>query len=259
MGIYIGLGDLHGQVGTLDRLKTVQSQYPTAVTVFMGDYIDSFGDNHGFELLEKIHDMQVTDPTHTIVLMGNHEQAALSFFYDSDNAWLSFGGDSTLEAVTDNFDIEQARLSVLDNHFDLLDWMEQMPMTYTAGKLCFVHAGLDMNLDDPIRDTSDYDRLWSRASYWYDPHEWGTFDKNKLNFSIITGHTANGKIMGRYFNEEKPDKEESDRSPIYAIQYPGEMPRYLMDGGVGEGDPKLLGNIGVFDSETGLLIDALED
>lgn len=32
-----------------------------------------------------------------------------------------------------------------------------------------------------------------------------------------------------------------------------------MDGGVGEGDPKLLGNIGVFDSETGLLIDALED
>lgn len=36
------------------------------------------------------------------------------------------------------------------------------------------------------------------------------------------------------------------------------MPCYFIDGSVGAGNPDLLGNIGVFDSETGLLIDKFE-
>lgn len=267
MSIVIALGDLHGQIGVMSRLKYLKTKYPTALTVFIGDYIDSYGENFGFELLDQIRAMQLADPDHTIVLMGNHEQAAVDFFEDkSQDAWLRFGGDNTLWTATVDLggadeSVGQERRYVLKRKRNLINWMSQLPLSYTRDMLYFVHAGLDLSLHDPISETSDHDRLWLRAKYWYSPNDWGTFAQNKLGMSIITGHTANGMIMGSYDQRltQKPDKCESEHSPIYTIKYPGEMPRYLMDGGVGEGNPDILGNIGVFDSKTGLLIDAIED
>lgn len=263
MTLFIALGDLHGQVKSLERLELLQSHYPDAITVFIGDYIDSFTENHGFELLKHIHEMQVANPKQTVVLGGNHEQGAQEFFDDpSSDGWLQFGGEDTLMVASgDEYggDPYQEREDLLDTDFGLIDWMGQLPLIYTAEKLCFVHAGLDLTLESPVTDTSDYDKLWSREKYWYDPTEWGTFNHNKLPLSIITGHTPNEKISGIYQNELKPEKFESYHSPIYTIEYPGEMPRYLMDGAVGEADPDLLGNVAVFDGETGLLIDAIED
>ncbi len=269
MSIFIGLGDLHGQVATLDQLRVVQERYPGAITVFIGDYIDTFGENQGFELIEQIRAMQLADSRHVVVLMGNHEQAAADFFDDEcKSAWLRFGGENTLTTAALSLggyqDVMQDRRLLLERKRGLIDWMRALPLTYTAGKLFFVHAGLDLTLADSIHETSDDDLLWIRAKYWYNGSlSWGTFGHNPLNFSLITGHTANGMIMGGYDGQsgtERPiDKQESEHSPIYTIQYPGEMPRYLMDGGVGEGDPRILGNIGVFDGETGLLIDKVED
>jgi len=267
MSIVIALGDLHGKTGVISRLKHLKTKYPAALTVFIGDYIDSFGENHGFELLEQIQAIQLADPNHTIVLMGNHEQAAVDFFEDeSQDAWLSFGGDNTLWTATINLggvdeNVAQERRFILERKRNLISWMSQLPLNYSQDKLYFVHAGLDLSLNDPISETSNHDRLLLRGKYWYSCNDWGTFAQNKLGMSIVTGHTANGMIMGSYDEKlvQRPDKCESEHSPIYAIQYPGEMPRYLMDGGAGEGDSRVLGNIGVFDSETGLLIDAVED
>ncbi|WP_338214771.1 hypothetical protein [Companilactobacillus muriivasis] len=269
MSIFIALGDLHEETKSLSRLKKIQAMYPEndTVTVFIGDYIDTFGPNSGFELLEKIHNMNEADPLHTVVLMGNHEQAAIDYFENPNNtAWLRFGGNETLKSEVNRLGGNQGTLSdrefVLNKRRDLINWVKSLPLTYQPGsknKIVFTHAGLDLTLKNPIRDTNNYDRLWMRANYWYDPNSWGIFGRNKLGVSVVTGHTPNGKIMGRYSENQKPEKFESNHSPIYTIQYPNEMPRYLMDGGIGEGDPKILGNIGVFDGETGLLINALED
>ncbi|AKP67465.1 metallophosphoesterase [Companilactobacillus ginsenosidimutans] len=267
MGIFIALGDLHGQMETLDRLEIVQKQYPTAKTIFIGDYIDCYGTNLGFDLLHEIHDMQMKNPSDVIVLMGNHEQAAIDYFEDPENdSWLRFGGDYTLRAVAKKLgskqDFSHDREFVLNHEHGLLDWVKQLPLTYYPGsdnKIVFTHAGLDLLLDDPIRDTSQTDHLWMRATYWYNPNFWGIFGHNKLDMSIVTGHTPTGNIMGEYEDDERPKKQESNRNPIYAIHYPGEYPRYLIDGGAGDGDSKKLGNIGVFDGETGMLIDAIED
>lgn len=268
MGLIIALGDLHGHVETLTRLKRVQAKYPGAITVFNGDFIDSYGPNQGFKLLEKIRTLQLADPQHTVVLMGNHEQAAVNFFDDErQRAWLTFGGDSTLKTVAASLDgdgnVSQDRQLILTHKPELLTWLRALPLTYTIGRLCFIHAGLDLTLADPIRDTSDHDRLWLRTSYWYaGSPNFGIFGRNPLPISIVTGHTTNGWISGKYARSEgqvPEDKIKSTDNSIYAIQYPGEFPRYLMDGGAGGNDLQDLGNIGVFDSETGMLIDKFED
>ncbi|WP_143463117.1 metallophosphoesterase [Levilactobacillus enshiensis] len=268
MGIVIALGDLHGQLGTLTRLRRVQAQFPEAVTVLIGDYIDCFGVNQGFDLIEDIRAMQLAEPSRTVVLMGNHEQAAVDFFDDAQRRdWLQFGGDNTLQSVATSLGasngITQDRQLVLDRKHELLDWMRALPLTYTVGKLCFVHAGLNLALENPIRDSSDDDRLWARDDYWYAGSPRHIFGRNPLATSIITGHTANGWIAGKYAgslgSDVPDDKIKSTDNSIYAIRYPGEFPRYLMDGGAGGGDPQVLGNIGIFDSDTGMLIDKVED
>src|SRR5699024_10865782 len=132
MTLFIALGDLHGQVKSLERLKLLQSRYPDAITVFIGDYIDSFTENHGFELLKQIQQMQVANPMQTVVLMGNHEQGAQEFFDDSSNdGWLQFGGKGTLMVASgDEYsgDPYQEREVLLDTGFGLIDWMGQLPL-----------------------------------------------------------------------------------------------------------------------------------
>lgn len=157
-------------------------------------------------------------------------------------------------------DFSKRRELALKGYGSLIDWMSNLPLIYQPekSKIVFVHAGLDLLLDNPVRDTTDFDRLWMRATYWYDANFWGTFGKNKLNFSIVSGHTPTSKISGKYFDDQGPIKKESDNNTILTIRYPNEFPRYIIDGGVGE-YPQAFGNIGVFDGGTGRLIDCFED
>jgi serine/threonine protein phosphatase 1 len=273
--IVIALSDLHSQLGALPRLRRVQARYPDATTVLIGDFIDCFGENNsGLTLLEDIRLMQSADPQHVKVLMGNHEAGALNFFanFNSDD-WLDYGGLSTLLAEAKRLNlvpngtsqIAQERLalttrkSLLTHKSALISWVAALPLTLTIGKLAFVHAGLNLTLASPLTDTSDYNRLWLRNSYFYTPNSWDIFAHNLSGYTLVSGHTPTGKVRGRYENDVMPAKSVSPSNSIYAIQYPGEPPRYLIDGGAGDHNPHQLGNIGVFDSDTGLLIDAVED
>lgn len=265
MAIVIALGDLHSQLATIPRLLQVQSLYPEAITVFLGDYIDCYGPNNGLALLAKIQTIQAQDSQHTVVLIGNHEQGLLDYLASpTQSAWLAYGGMETLRAATDDWTADKgplfARQLLLDHQLALITWLRQLPLTYTLGKLYFVHAGLDLTLASPLRDTSRHNKLWIDAKYWYAPNQWGTFAHNPLSYSIITGHTPTARITGKYEGNVHPAKQESDLNTIYAVQYPHEMPRYFIDGGAGSGQPHTeFGNIAVFDSDTGLLIDAYED
>lgn len=272
--LVIALGDLHSNLKTLDWLKSVQALYPKAITVFLGDYIDTYHNNSGFALLEAIKQMQEADPDTVRVLIGNHEDEALKFLADvAQSDWLACGGLETLIAEGKRFGLTQkgndliareqlaleARNLILSQKPELIAWMKALPLTLTIGKLAFVHAGLDQQASDPITESSRSDCLWLRYGYFYDQHLDHVFAHNDFGFTVISGHTPTGKIAGRYQNKTRPEKFADSRNPIYAIQYPDELPRYLMDGGVGGQDSRLLGNIGVFDSETGLLVDAYED
>lgn len=266
MTIFIALGDLHGQTETLNRLKMVQAMYPSAITVFIGDYIDTFGMNQGFDLLQKIRYIKESNPLHTVVLRGSHEQAALNFFDGKDNiSWPRLGGRKTLRAETQRLSGHQDALHdrefILNKRQDLISWVRTLPLIYKPGdknKIVFSHLGLDLKSSNPLRDYTYYDDTMEMNLYDFKNYEL-VFSRNSLGISIVAGHVPTGEIDGKYIDNQKPPKQYSDHNPIYTIQYPNEMPRYLIDGGAIKGNPKILGNIGVFDGETGLLIDRFED
>lgn len=92
--------------------------------------------------------MQTADPAHTVVLMENHDQAALDFLSHIQwDSWLGFGGTNTLVAAVKVLGGAQSltrdRQLVLEQQADLIAWMRALPVNSVAGKICFVHTGLD--------------------------------------------------------------------------------------------------------------------
>lgn len=260
MTMVIAAADLHGQLGVFSRLAKMQERYPGAITVLGGDYVD--GLPKGFEVLKRIRTLQQVDPDHVKVLMGNHDDLMLEYFRQATNDyWLNVGGKGTLKQAALDLGNDWGdgnREKVLAAYPDLLNWLQTCPLEYHIGKLRFVHAGYALQLIDPVKLTNRYDKLWLRGGYFYSSDD--TFAHNPLAETIVTGHTATGLVGGYYAHDIHPLKYPNpDRSPVYRIAYPGEQPRYLIDGGIDPHYPNRCGNVAVFDSETGLLVDVLED
>jgi serine/threonine protein phosphatase 1 len=96
------IGDIHGRVDLLQQLHekilTDATSYSGKKTiVYLGDYIDRG------EQSRQVIELLVTDPLadfESVYLMGNHEQAMLSFieFPEASAAWISFGGREALNS-----------------------------------------------------------------------------------------------------------------------------------------------------------------
>lgn len=259
----IALGDIHGQMAVFDRLHQIQQQYPDALTVFIGDYID--GHVQGFDVLQAVRAESLAKPEQTIVLRGNHEQIMLDYLADPEvKTWLFNGGDATMAyAIKAKFghaevdDLNRQRL--LASYAGLLTWVDTLPLDYAIGKLRFVHAGYDLSASNPVSLTSEDVKLWAREDYWYGQQD-GVFAHNPMPYTIVSGHTPTGYIEGRYEgNLRAPKAMDLMHHPVYAVKYPGEFARLFIDGGNHGGAQDMTGNIVVLDSQTGQLIKKFED
>ncbi|MDF3335299.1 metallophosphoesterase [Lacticaseibacillus rhamnosus] len=264
MTTVIAISDIHGQLKCFPRLELMQRRYPKAISVFCGDYVD--GHANGFAVLERIAEMQNRNPDRTVALLGNHDQAMLAYFTNpDDDLWLKIGGRATVhEAMlrlrVDNIEFDNDRDNLLEAHRSMLTWLSKRPIDQKIGKLRFVHAGYDFRLADPVKQTSRHDKLWMRWTYFYSNGRRKIFAHNPLTETVVTGHTPTGFFGGDYEHGVGPTKYlDPNHSPIYRVMYSGEQPRYFIDGGISLQHPRRCGNIAVFDSETGLMTDALED
>lgn len=267
MGLFIALSDLHGELETLNRLKMVQATYPEASTVFMGNLFDSPNHDNGFKLLQQIRYLQQKNPSKVIVLRGNREQSSLNFFNNPwATGWLRMGGEKTLrdEALKLNRhqDAFHDREILLTHKLDLIKWMDSLPLFYRPdglNKIIFVNAENTLSNREINRSSCEYGFGSFDFGSLFADRKFGIFASNKCGMTLVSGNMPTGEIYGKYENCDRPKKERSDTNPIFAIQYPDEYPRYFIDGGIDEVGTKRLGNIGVFDGESGLLIDKYED
>jgi serine/threonine protein phosphatase 1 len=69
---------VHGQSRLLESLLAALPRRPGDLTVFLGDYIDRGPDSR--EVVERVLDEYDRAPNHTILLWGNHEAAAATYF-----------------------------------------------------------------------------------------------------------------------------------------------------------------------------------
>jgi serine/threonine protein phosphatase 1 len=203
---YWFIGDIHGELGLLDRLLDAIMHYDPEEIVFMGDYIDR--GPYSREVVEKL--MEADFPA--VYLMGNHELMLLSaledftFGYNPMELWYYNGAEATLQSF--GFSGFFSFQSQMDSRY--LQFFRALRMSHVlepgAGtRILATHGGVspsipvtDQLLLKDYRDLYQYIRdkqmdlgdsfLWTREAFFNSPSTlWG-------GYMVIHGHTPTQKL-----------------------------------------------------------------
>ncbi len=181
------VGDIHGELGKLDRLLHKLELRSEDRLVFLGDYIDRGPESAG--VVSRL--LELSRHHACVFLLGNHESMMLDFLgfrgpaYFGGDAFLLNGGDRTLASYgyfrgpdpkPEEFDLPPAHEA----------FYRALKPYHVEGDYVFVHAGLGekvLQSGDPayaLRRSRYEDLLWNRSTAEL-PHN--------LGVTIIYGHT----------------------------------------------------------------------
>lgn len=178
--VYV-VGDIHGSIDKLEillnRIDEETSNTPglESKVVFVGDYVDR--GEASADVLRFMEHVTTAYPDKLIGLKGNHEQMMLDFLADptgSAKRWLRHGGLQTLASfgvgaglTTDS----RGAGDLLDAAGDLMEalgqnlveWMNNLPLSWSSGSLWVVHAGANPSaaMDAQTPDTL----MWGSDSF----------------------------------------------------------------------------------------------
>lgn len=171
MSTYV-VSDIHGcNLAFRKALKSIKLKKRDTLFV-LGDLIDRGSDSKGvldtvFLLLDHGFDIRC--------IKGNHEQMMLDSFDDITQKvnWMKNGGKETLKSFLTS-DLEKVPAKYID-------FINSLPYYYNQDKFIFVHAAVNMKIEDPYSDvrTLLWERKWERV-----------YDENWLgDRKVIHGHT----------------------------------------------------------------------
>jgi diadenosine tetraphosphatase ApaH/serine/threonine PP2A family protein phosphatase len=172
------VGDVHGRLDLLDdllsRISRDAQRHPSDHArrlVFLGDYIDRGPESRG--VVERLLDAPIPAFA-TTYLMGNHEEAMLSFLEGLSDGldWLSFGGLETLlsygvplrrlpRSEDDTVTLRRALAEAVPATH--LDFLRRCALHYSIGDYLFVHAGVRPGL--PLESQRPADLMWIRDEF----------------------------------------------------------------------------------------------
>lgn len=180
MSTYI-ISDIHGCNVTFRKALKKVALKKTDNLILLGDLIDRGNDSKGVLdtiILLKQHGFNVR------CIKGNHEQMLLDALNGTFEKvqWIRNGGKQTLQSFLTS-DIS----GIPKNYIELISSFEDY---FLFGNFIFVHAGLNMTLENPFEDR--HSLLWIR--------DWqSVYNKNWLGEKIlIHGHTP-----AKYFQIEQ--------------------------------------------------------
>lgn len=186
---YLVIGDIHGDFNKLKAL--LDTIHKGEQLVFLGDYIDRGPDSK--QVLKYVKEKKQEG---AVLLRGNHEQMFIDFLDDPENNfqhYLGNGGHTTFESFGyQGFDAEYLSSSLLKNHRDIVQVINNTDYYYETEQYIFVHAGLSPFVDD-WKDTPKEDFLWIRDWFHHSP-----INTNK---KIVFGHTPTQFLNRNESNE----------------------------------------------------------
>lgn len=180
------IGDIHGR---FDLFEQLWDQLDTTHhIVCVGDYIDR--GEASADVLRRL--MTLTQGNTVTCLLGNHEEMLLGFLdapQTQGGIWLRNGGLQTLAGfgvtglseTTTGVDLTKAR-NDLQNAMgkDMIDWLQNLPLTYQSGNIVVVHAGADPRL--PMDKQTKQHLIWGHSEFFKSPRT--------DNLWIAHGHTV---------------------------------------------------------------------
>jgi serine/threonine protein phosphatase 1 len=195
------ISDIHGCNEAFRRALKKINLKKTDKLILLGDLIDRGFDSKGVldtVLLLKEHNFNV------VCLMGNHEEMLLKSIDDNLTKinWLKNGGMETLSSFLTK-SIEKIPLKYID-------FIKSFEKYYIQDKFIFVHAGLNMTIENPFDDIENM--LWLRNQDKFYNKDWlgdrviihghnPTSDENIIN-SIKNKNDIICIDNGSYFNQE---------------------------------------------------------
>lgn len=161
---FLAIGDIHGRFDLLEPLLAEARRGEPVITV--GDYIDRGPQSD--KVLAKLHALNLSGQV--ICLMGNHERMMLDFIdspEDSGTHWLTNGGMQTLWSLGLDLPpgdaeaaLKQTAAALSERLGPLEDWLRRLPLIWTSGNVCVVHAATDPN--QPLSRQDERTLLWGR-------------------------------------------------------------------------------------------------
>lgn len=198
--------DIHGCVMTFGILLDEVLKIKKDDTVYLlGDYIDRGPDSKG--VLDRI--MRMIEAGYDIQpLKGNHDEWLCSLhakYIDAGHRqWCINGGDSTLKS----FQVSLA--PEVDTKY--INFLNSLPIHIELDDYVLVHGGLNFYLKDPVKGTSDNDKMWERP---YGEHslDWPLGEKK-----VIVGHTVRNTDQVRKYIEENANVLMIDNGCVFKSQ-----------------------------------------
>lgn len=151
------IGDIHGGAKTFRALLEKLNLKHDDQLYLIGDYVDRGNDSKG--VLDII--LQLMEAGYNVLpIRGNHDDMMLrSCTGDHDDfsdMWMEGWGQEALKSF--------AVAHPVDVPFCYVTLIENMPYIRHDDKFVFVHAGLDMETDDPINDSHHETMIWGQST-----------------------------------------------------------------------------------------------
>lgn len=206
------IADLHGRYDLLcDALASIAAYAgdETGTVVTLGDYVDRGPQSR--QIVERLMD-GLTDGWSLVCLKGNHEDMMVGAVRGDYHAdwWIGNGGGNTMAS----YGAEPPKSHI--------DWMANLPLSYTDGKRIFCHAGVDetVPIAEQIEETLVWSRVGKHVNYQHDegyvvhghtPFEDGPIElPGRLN--LDTGAVWTNRLVVAVFDDAK------DGGPIDYIE-----------------------------------------
>jgi serine/threonine protein phosphatase 1 len=220
--VLYAIGDIHGELGKLERLLDTLALRAGDRLVFLGDYVDR-GPESAAVVSRLIALRREVD---CVFLLGNHESMFLDFLgwkgahYFGGDAFLANGGDRTL-ASYGFFGESNERGKGFDLPPAHAEFYRELRLHHQEGDYLFLHAGLGPrglrsgDLAYALRMSRPEDLLWNRTTHDL-PHN--------LGITVVYGHTPSRDFTVRW-NEPFSigiDTGATFGGPLTAIRLPDE-------------------------------------
>lgn len=187
------VSDIHGEFMMMEELLEKWNPKEEQL-VILGDLADR-GPNSKEALELAYHLVQTED---AIVIKGNHDDMLEKYLEDPVRNqalyYMNGGGktiDSLLGGASSKRDHKRNVQAIKEEYPWLLPFLKSLRYFYKWENYLFVHAGVDLTLDD-WRDSTKRDLIWIREGF-YD-------QKNNTGKTIIFGHTVTSSLHRERLN-----------------------------------------------------------